>query len=282
MKYGLSNKCRGPLAFTVALILLLSADIACFAEGKMQWKYPQSGDDMVYAWEFEKQVEEVVFNDIAMFIEFDVKDSGKQHVFSAGWLPEIPAEEMETASAFNTSFYQELQGKAEYIEDSDIYAADVNELIEKSGLTVEEAQEHWFTSMSMHTEYTYPYKIDIYDNFTLHGRDIIIGAYGGKALSVEEDSINGYEAVKAAIDCTGVYNRDNFTDEEWENVKKSALRNYVFLFEPEGEYLICVSGTLDMASLVTIAENVTVHETELERSNYNMGVNYLLCDLAKG
>ena len=282
MKYGLSNKCRGPLAFIVALILLLSADIACFAEGKMQWKYPQSGDDMVYAWEFEKQVEEVVFNDIAMFIEFDVKDSGKQHVFSAGWLPEIPAEEMETASAFNTSFYQELQGKAEYIEDSDIYAADVNELIEKSGLTVEEAQEYWFTSMSMHTEYTYPYKIDIYDNFTLHGRDIIIGAYGGKALSVEEDSINGYEAVKAAIDCTGVYNRDNFTDEEWENVKKSALRNYVFLFEPESEYLICVSGTLDMASLVTIAENITVHETELERSNYNMGVNYLLCDLAKG
>ena len=282
MKYCLSKKYRSLLAFALALSVLFSLNVASFAEGKMQWKFPGSDDDMVYAWEFEKQVQEVVFNDIAMYIEFDVEDSGKQHVFSAGWLPEIPAEEQETASAFNTSFYHDLQGEAEYIEEADIYAADVNELIKSSGVSMDEAQNQWFTNMSLHTEHTYPYKIEIFDNFILHGRDIIIGAYGGKALNVEEDSINGYEAVKAAIDCTDVYNRDNFTEEEWENVKKSVFRNYIFLFEPESEYLICVCGTLDMDTLEKVAANLTVHETELERTSYNMGVNYLLCDLAKG
>jgi len=116
----------------------------------------------------------------------------------------------------------------------------------------------------------------------LCGRDAIVGAYGAEAVSVEEAVINGYDAVKAAIDYTHVYDDNNLNEEEWENVKKSIFKNYIFLFEPECEYMVCVSGTMDMDVLEKIAENIDVCETELQRSTYNTGVNYLLMDLAKG
>ena len=116
----------------------------------------------------------------------------------------------------------------------------------------------------------------------MYSRDAIVGAYGAESLSVEEAVINGYQAVKAAIDYTHVYDDSNLTEADWENIEKSIYKNYIFLFEPECEYMICVSGTMDMDVLEKIAENLDVHETELERETYNTGVNYLLMDLAKG
>lgn len=277
------NSFRYALASMLAASILFSVGVVSYAESeKMHWSYPQPGDDMIYYWEFEKNVQEVVFNDIAMYIQFDVEDTGKQHVFKANWLPEISDEEMETASYFDTSFYQELKGEAEYIEEADIFAANVDQLVEKSGISKDAAQNEWYTNISLFTEHTYPYRVEIYDNFTLHGNDVIVGAYGAKALSIEEDTINGCETVKASIDYTDVYNWENISEEDWDNLKKSVVRNYIFLFEPVSEYMICISGTLDMDNLEKIAENISVHETELERSSYNRGVNYLLCDLAKG
>lgn len=283
MKYINTKNVRLYMSVVLALVMVLSMSIFSYADGeKMQWHFPQPNDDMIYYWEFEKNVQEVQFNDIAMYLEFDVSDNGRQHLINAKWLPELSAEELETASTFNTSFYQHLKGISEYITEADIYGADVDELVKMSGLSTEEAQEKWFKILSVNTAYTFPYKIEIFDNFDLCGRDAIVGAYGAEAVSVDEAVINGYDAVKAAIDYTHVYDDNNLNEEEWENIKKSIFKNYIFLFEPECEYMICVSGTMDMDVLEKIAENLDVCETELQRSSYNTGVNYLLMDLAKG
>jgi len=280
MKYGLTKKRKGMLAMVVVLTLLFSFSVSSFADGKMQWHHPE-GDELSYHWEFEKNVQEVRFNDVAMCIEFDVADGGRQHLIKAGWLPEISVE-ADTLSYFNTSFYQHLDGITEYISEADIYDMDADKLVEESGLSLQEAQEEWFTCISACTENTYPYRIEIYDNFDLHGRDIILGAYGAEALSVEECVLNGWETIKSTIDYTGLYDESNFSKEEWENIKKSIIKNYIFLFDSESEYMICVCGTSEMDVLEKIAENLCVYETELGRSTYNTGIDYLLADLARG
>lgn len=283
MKNGLTKKHKGMLALAVGLTLLLSLSVSSFADGKMRWYYPESSE-LSYHWEYEKNVQEVQFNDVAMCIEFDVADGGRQHLIKAGWLPEISVE-AETLSDFNTSFYQHLDGISEYISEADIYDMDADKLVEESGLSLQEAQEEWFTCISACTENTYPYRVEIYDNFDLHGRDIILGAYGAKALGVEEGEFKDWQAIKASIDYTGLYglyDESKFSDDEWEDIKKSIVKNYIFLFDSKSEYLICVCGTSDMDVLEKIAENLSVYETELERSTYNTGIDYLLVDLARG
>ena len=87
MKNSLTKKHKGMLALAVGLTLLLSLSVSSFADGKMRWYYPESSE-LSYHWEYEKNVQEVQFNDVAMCIEFDVADSGRQHLIKAGWLPE--------------------------------------------------------------------------------------------------------------------------------------------------------------------------------------------------
>jgi len=280
MKHGLTKKHRSLLALAVVFTMLFSLNVFSFADGKMHWFYPE-GDELTYHWEYEKNIQQVQFNDVAMCIEFDVADGGRQHLIKAGWLPEISVE-AETLSYFNTSFYQYLDGISEYIAEADIYDIYADTLVEESGLSLKEAQEEWFTCISACTDNTYPYRIEIYNNFELYGRDIILGAYGAEALEVEEGVINGWEAVKSTIDYTGLYDESKFSEEEWENIKKSIIKNYIFLFDSESEYLICVCGTSDMDVLEKIAENLSIRETELERSTYDTGIDYLLADLARG
>ena len=270
------------IAIFSALALCLSLGAVSFAEGaKMSWAYPQPGDDMIYHWEMEKNVSEVDFSDIAMYLSFDVADSGKQHLIKAGWLPELE-DDADDVLDYNQSFYNYLSFQTEFLQPSDIYALDVGELVEISGLTEDEAQNVWFTEIQIQTSDAYPYRIEIFDNFELYGRDLIQGAYGAEALSVEEGKLNGLQMIKACIDYSNLYDKSNFDEETWALIEKSIIKNYIYLFDNECEYMICVSGTSDMETLEKIAENVEVFETDLERSYYNDGLDYIFNDMARG
>lgn len=275
---------RRILVFLLAIALSFSISTSAWADdsSKMSLCYPQEGDDMIYYWELEKNKHEVDFSDIPLYLRFDVEKEGVQHVIKAGWLPELAGEEKETACDFSTSFKQYLEGQSEYIANSDIYGIDPDELIEKSGLTVDEAENQWFTCIQVHSALTYPYRIEIFDNFQLYERDMILGAYGAQALSVEETELAGCEAVKISIDYTDLFKDSELDEEQWELLRPSLIKNYILIFDNSTEILLSVSGTTDMDTLVKIAENVEICETKLTRSDYNEEVNYILHDLARG
>ena len=108
------NKTRtGIMSFAIVLIICISMCCTAYADSaKMTWAYPQPGDDMTYHWETEKNVGEVDFSDIAMYLSFDVADSGKQHLIKAGWLPELGEDaadgifNMDQSSANNTFIFR--------------------------------------------------------------------------------------------------------------------------------------------------------------------------------
>ena len=278
------NKTRtGIMSFAIVLIICISMCCTAYADSaKMTWAYPQPGDDMTYHWETEKNVGEVDFSDIAMYLSFDVADSGKQHLIKAGWLPELGEDAADGFFNMDQSFYDYLSFQTEHLQPSDIYALDVGELVEISGLTEEEAKSEWFTAIQVQTPDAFPYRIEIFDNFELYGRDLIQGAYGAEALSVEEGELNGKQMIKACIDYSNIYDKSIFDDETWALIEKSIIKNYIYLFDNECEYMICVSGTSDMETLEKIAENVEVYETDLERSYYNDGLDYIFNDMARG
>lgn len=266
----------------LALVLCISLGVVAYADdAKMSWAFPQPGDDMIYHWEMEKNVSEVDFRDIAMYLSFDVADSGKQHLIRAGWLPEVK-EEADSLFDMSMSFYKYLSFQCEFHQNSDIYGRDFVSLIEESGLTEDEAKNMWFTEIQAQTANTFPYHIVLFDNFTLYGRDLIQGAYGAEALSVEEAELNGMQMIKACIDYSNIYDGKDFDEETWESIKKSIVKNYIYLFNDEAEYMICVSGTSEMEILEKIAENIEVYETGLVRKNYNDGMDYIFNDMGKG
>lgn len=270
------------IAIFAAVALCLSLGAVSYAdEAKMSWAYPQPGDDMIYHWEMEKNISEVDFSDIAMYLSFDVADSGKQHLIKAGWLPELE-DDADGVLDYNQSFYNYLSFQTEFLQPSDIYALDVGELLEISGLTEDEAQNVWFTEIQIQTSDAYPYRIEIFDNFELYGRDLIQGAYGAEALSVEEGELNGLQLIKACIDYSNLYDKTSFDEDTWALIEKSIIKNYIYLFDNECEYMICVSGTSDMETLEKIAENIEVYETDLERTYYNDGLDYIFNDMARG
>lgn len=271
------------LTVLFAVTLALTMSFPVYADHSMMtWAYPQPGDDMTYHWEVEKNVAEVDFSDVAMYLTFDVADSGKQHLIKAGWLPELEEEAADGIFNMDQSFYDYLCFQTEHLQTSDIYALDVGELVEISGLTEEEAKSEWFTGIQVQTPDAFPYRIEIFDNFELYGRDLIQGAYGAEALGVEESELNGLQMIKACIDYSNIYDKSNFDEETWALIEKSIIKNYIYLFDNECEYMICVSGTSDMETLEKIAANVEVYETELERSYYNDGLDYIFNDMARG
>ena len=249
---------------------------------KMNWHYPQPDDDMIYHWELEKNGGEVDFSDIAMYISFDVADSGKQHLIKANWLPELDPEEAIGILRMDQSFYDYLSFQTEHLECSDIYGKDIGLIIGESGLSEDEAQNKWFTEIQIQTADTYPYRVEIFDNFELSGRDLIQGAYGAEALSVEDGELNGLQIIKASIEYTNIYDKSKVDAEEWALLEKSIIKNYIYLFDNECEYMICISGTSDMETLEKIGENIEVYETGLERNYYNDGLDYIFNDMARG
>lgn len=270
------------LTLTALVLLFCGASACAELDSKMHWSYPQPDDDMIYHWEMEKNVGEVDFSDVAMYLEFDVRDSGKQHLISAQWLPGLVGDDAEDTLEMNQSFYEHLIFCTEYQEGSDIYGKNVDELTEESGLGASEAQNDWYTSIQTQARHTYPYRIEIMDNFQLRGRDLILGAYGAEALSVVEAELNGMDMIKATVDYTRIYDDIELSDEDWGNLQKSIVKNYVFLFDNEGEYLISISGTSDMDVLEKIGENLLVRETELSRTTYDNGLDYIFHDMARG
>ena len=269
-------------AIFAAVALCLSLGTVSFADGaKMSWSYPQPGDDMTYHWEMEKNVSEVDFSDIAMYLSFDVSDSGKQHLVRANWLPEVK-EEADTLLDMSLSFYKYLGFQSEFHQASDIYGKDLASLIEESGLSEEEAQNVWYTEIQAQTANTFPYHIAVFDNFMLHGRDLIQGAYGAEAVSVEDGELKGYQMIKACIDYSNIYSGKDFDEASWADINKSIVKNYIYLFDNQAEYMICISGTSDMETLEKIAENLEVYETGLVRNYYNDGMDYIFNDMGKG
>ena len=270
------------LSLTLALALGLSLACVSYADdAKMTWAYPAPEDDMIYHWEMEKNVSEVDFSDIAMYLSFDVTDSGKQHLIRANWLPEV-LDEADTLFDMSMSFYKYLSFQTEFNQASDIYGRDVAELVEESGLTSDEAENVWFSEIQAQTANTFPYHIAVYDNYMLYGHDLIQGAYGAEAVSVVDGEFNGYQMIKACIDYSNIYEGRDFDEETWTAINKSIVKNYIYLFDNEAEYMICVSGTSDMETLEKIAENIEVYETELVRNYYNNGMDYIFNDMGKG
>lgn len=273
---------RGLISICLIAALIASVSVFSFADGeKISWAYPQEGDDLSYQWELEKNVSEVDFSDAALYLSFAVQSGGRQHLVRANWLPELSEEEQESELDMSVSFLEHLAANIEYLDYSDIYGREIEKLLEESGLTEGEAGE-WYTSIEMQSALTYPYKIEVLDNYQLYGRDLILGAYGAKALSVEEATLGNYEMIKASIDYSPLYEDVELSALQWEELQKSIVKNYIFLFDSEEEYMICISGTSDMAILEKIGENIEVYETGLERNYFDNGLDYIFHDMGRG
>lgn len=267
---------------SAALCLALSlTGFSAFADPaySMSVLEKREGEKYIYHWEMDGNVEEVDFSDAGLIIDFAAAETGPQYLVRAGWLPELG--EVEGRLMLIQSFGAMLDAHTAYIEYSDLYGKDYDELLSAGGLSREEAEE-WFCAYELQSRHAYPYRYGVLSGFELFDRDLILGAYGAEAEIVKEGELEGRKLLEVRVDYSALYEGRDFTEEQWAQINQSVVKNYLFLFDEAEGCLIYVCGTMDFETYERIAESIELRKTELIRGPFNTGLDYIFFDMGKG
>ena len=225
--------------------------------GHMRAEVPQNG--LHYTVEDAGRVQNIDLPDTAMVVRVDCEAQGRLPALRFGWLPEGVPEPGVTAG-INYSILQLLEDGSELELYPGWKARPLDTLLAEAGMTAEEAGRWYF---GHHCEKVNSALLEIraYDCCSIHGRDLLLGMDGGTAELVAEGTRGEYEMLEIRVDYTSFYEASDHPCPAAEYVK-----NYLFLFEPQEQYLLFLGGSdsdYSFETLEKIADNLEVRLTGL-------------------
>ena len=270
------------LLLAAALILLL-APAAWAAYTHYMSAHVPEGALRVTSIDDENKLYEGSLPNVAMVVNVDTRAEASDVVLRFGWLPEGAPDPSTPYYGDDPSYY----GFLDFFQDHELYPGWVqrplDELLAAAGLTEEEARS-WYTGYSWETAEHALLHITVLDAAELYKRDLLLGTYGGKSTVVFEGGRGKYEVLEIQIDYRemyqGHYERTGYMapEVEW-------FKNYLFLFEPEEQYLIFVGGSdkaFPFETLERIADHLEVKTTSLPSHAGWEEQSFLLLDLGRG
>ena len=219
------------------------------------------------------------FTHTSLVINCNTDPEATDIVMRFGWLPEGAPEPRADYSFLDTmSFYQ----------DHTLYNGWVQrplaQILEDAGMTEEEAAT-WYCGYHWDAPEGVKLDIRIFDGADLYRKDLLLGAYQDMDASViNHDVRDGFELLEVQVDYRAFYDR---LDEKngGQTPAGYLISNYLFLYEPEQQYLIFVAGSdsaFPFETLEKIAFHVETRETELlSYPNYE-DIGFLFLELGTG
>ncbi len=94
--------------------------------------------------------------------------------------------------------------------------------------------------------------VDVLSGAWLYERDMVIGQYGGEGKVEREWTDGDYSCIELTMD---------YTVSDNPGVRNLGVCHYLLLFNEKDGYLVEIAGTIDVAELEKIAENMEFHVT---------------------
>lgn len=272
---------RSLLLAAVLILLLAPAAWAAYTH-YLDARVPESGLQ-VYTYDDTNTPHEYDLPDVAMVINVDTRDEATDIVMRFGWLPEGAPDPGEPRYREDSSYF----GFLDFFKDHDIYPGwehrSLEEMLSLAGMTEEEAKS-WYGGYSWENEHHALLHVSVLDAATLYQEDLLLGMYGGEASIIREGTRGPYELLEVQVDYTehyrGVEEASGVSVREVE-----FLKNYLFLYEPEAQYLIFVGGSdLDFSfeTLEKIADNLEIRITDFPSYTAHDRQSYIILDLGRG
>ena len=271
------------LLIAAVLVLLLTPAAFAVYGRYLSARVPASAVHVTF-FDDEAQLREADFPDVAMVVNADVSKSvGCLAGLRFGWLPEGAVDPAEKYLGESHSLLGYLDFLAWHLSYESGETITTEQLLEEAGLSAEEA-DAWYTGYHWETDDKALLQISIYDASSLYQRDLLLGTYGGVGTVVAEGQLGPYETQEIQIDYREfykqVYERNGHMapEVEW-------FKNYLFLFEPNEEYLILIGGSnaaFPFETLERIADNLEVRLTDYEQDGSDVHASFLLLDLGRG
>ena len=270
------------LLLAAVLILLLVPTAWAAYNHYMSTRVPESGLH-VYTFDEASGKHEFELPDVAMVINVDTRPEASDIVMRFGWLPEGAPDPSEPRYGEDSSYY----GFLDFFKDHELYPGweqrSIEEMLSLAGMTEEEAKS-WYGGYSWENENKALLHASVLDAATLYQEDLLLGMYGGEATVVQEGTRGSYELLEVQIDYTEMYrdiekkNAHLAPEVEW-------IKNYLFLYEPQEQYLIFVGGSdLDFPfeTLEKIADNMEIRVTDFPSHPAHDRQSYIILDLGRG
>ena len=271
------------LAVAAVLILVLAPAAWAAYTNHLNARVPTESVHTRYFVEGETPAEGELPN-VAMLLNVDVSGPiGRETVLRFGWLPEGAADPSTPYCGEVSSFRNLLENLNRYKPYPTWQERPYEELLNEAGMSEQEA-ETWFTAYHWETADRALLNITVFDASSLYQTDLLLGMYGGEARTVAEGMFGPYEMKEIQIDYRSFYQRiaekngHQTPEVEW-------FKNYLFLFEPEQEYLIFLGGSdaaFSFETLEKIADNLEVCVTGLTLDGSERYSSYLMLDLGRG
>ncbi len=153
-----------------------------------------------------------------------------------------------------------ISGKTQSLEQS----------LQETGMTEEEA-EQWNNNLWYQDEKGLALIIRLYNGAYLADHDLILGWPQGEAVILQEEMWNGYHLLETTI-----------SSEMGDDV---STVKYLYLFQPEQQYLLEISAlndTFTFQELEKIAETVEIRETNLIYTDAQSSTNWCMVCFAAG
>ena len=223
-------------------------------------------------------IHDINLPDTAMVVRVDCEAQGRLPVLRPGWLPEgLP--EPGTAAGLDYSLLRLLRDGSELELYPGWRVRPFETLLAEAGLTAEEA-ECWYVGYHWEKPNAALLEIRAMDCCSIHERDLLLGMDGGTAELVAEGTRGSYEMLEIRVDYTDFYEASGHPRPAAESVK-----NYLFLFEPQEQYLLFLGGSdsdYSFETLEKIADGLEVRLTGLVFGERTGSWPYCMLDLGRG
>ena len=273
----------GKSLLLVAVLILLMAPAAWAAYNQYLHPRVPVGGVHFSILDDKNQRHEGVMANVAMVVNVDARPEATDVVMRFGWLPE-GAPSPDVAYYGTLSRYYDL---LDFFQDHERYPGWVNrpleELLAEAGMSAEEAKT-WYTGYSWEKDNGALLSVTVMDAAALYEEDLLLGSYGGKASIVRQEAHGKYEMLEIQLDYTELY-RKVAEKNGYEASQQDLLKNYLFLYEPEEQYLIFAGGSdsdFSFETLEKIADNVEIKVTSFPARPMREERSYLFLDLGRG
>ncbi|MBR4549189.1 MAG: hypothetical protein IKO83_04640 [Oscillospiraceae bacterium] len=220
---------------------------------------------------------------VAMVVNVDTRPESTDVLLRFGWLPEGAPAPSELYCGDDPSYY----GMLDFFHDHDRWPGwerrSLDELLEEAGMTADEAKS-WYGGYNWETADRALLHIQVFSAAELYKRDLLLGTYGGKSRIVFEGERGKYEMLEIQIDYREMYQR-LFEKNGYMAPEVEWFKNYLFLLEPEEQYLIFIGGSdtaFPFKTLERIADNLEVRITGFPAHAGWEEHSFLLLDLGRG
>lgn len=278
------RKLRAAVLIAAALALLLAACGYAVYRASMQHRVPRPDDEMRYFINGSYAAESgdgprLNFGECALVMHFGVEPQSAVHAIrlaDKSFLPgdwelgPINATLADFLYTFTPEYAEVLGGRpgGGLLDESALRP--MEQALAEAGVTQTEA-EAWYRNLAWYREGELVLRIDFFDGTQLNGVDLICGWPKGSATIVSEEKRGEYQLLEAIVET-----------EAWGGAERVA---YLFLFQPEQQYLIAMTARADepgFAAMERIADGLEIRETGLRYTRISDGMNFSVLSFANG